>query len=153
MKPLLVGDVFEIDTPKGKAYLHHVFNNPDLVELIRVLPGIYEEQPQNLSELVQGKEEYLIHFPVKAAIKKKILRLIGNYDLPMGFVIPDKFRDSFDDSNGGGAYWQIVDYDSWQRQTFYELTDKQIKLSPWGIWNDTLLIERICQNWRLDEWK
>jgi hypothetical protein len=33
------------------------------------------------------------------------------------------------------------------------LDEKDLKLSPHGIWNDTLIIERLEENWRLENWK
>jgi len=152
MARLKVGDVFEIVTPKGKAYIQYVFNNDTIGELIRVLQGVYENQPQNLAEIVNKNEEYFVHFPVKAANKQKIIELIGNFELPHDLDIPKKFRTLKKDRDGNLIGWQIVDYDTWQRETVNKLSEQQQELSPWGTWNDTLLVERITQGWTLDKW-
>lgn len=152
MARLKGGDVFEIVTPKGKAYIQYVFNNDTIGELIRVLPGVYENQPHNLAEIVDKKEEYFVHFPVKAANKQKIIELIGNFELPHDLEIPKKFRTLKKDRDGNQIGWQIVDYDTWQRETVNKLSEQQQELSPWGTWNDTLLVERITQGWTLDKW-
>lgn len=153
MVRLKVGDVFEIVTPKGKAYIQYVFNNERIGELIRVLPGVYSKQPFNLIELVNNKEEYFVHFPVKAAKRKKIIELIGNFELPLELEIPTHFRTITKDSDRNSSGWQILDYETWIRETVNTLSEQQKKLSPWGIWNDTLLIERITQGWNLDKWE
>lgn len=152
MARLKVGDVFEIVTPKGKAYIQYVLNNETIGELIRVLPGVYDNQPHNLAEIVEKKEEYFVHFPVKAANKQKIIELVGTFGLPHEFDIPKQFRTLKKDRDGNVISWQIMDYDTWQRETVNELSEKQKKLSPWGTWNDTLLVERISQGWTLDKW-
>lgn len=152
MKRIKVGDVFEIDTPKGRAYIQYVLKNKMIGELIRVLPGVYENQPDNLLQIVNAKEEYFVHFPVKAANKQKIINLMGNFGLPKGIDIPKQFRTKKMDKHGTPIGWQIIDYETWQRETVDELLDEHKKISPWGIWNDTLLIERISQGWNLDNW-
>lgn len=152
MVRLKVGDVFQILTPKGKAYIQYVFNNETIGELIRVFPGLYDNQPINLEEIVTRNEEYFVHFPVKAANKQKLIDKMGNYGLPKGFDIPKLFRTIIKDNDGNLIGWHIIDYDTWQRETVKELTGEQKKLSPWGTWNDTLLVERISQGWTLDKW-
>jgi hypothetical protein len=152
MVRLKIGDVFEIVTPIGKAYIQYVLNNETIGELIRVIPGVYDNQPINLAEIVDKKEEYFVHFPIKAANKQKIIELIGNFELPYELDIPKQFRTLKKDRDGNLIGWQIVDYDTWQRETVNKLSDQQQKLSPWGTWNDTLLIERISQGWSLDKW-
>lgn len=151
VKRIKVGDVFEINTPKGKAYLQYVYNNPDITELIRVLHGKYYEQPNDLSSIIEGNELYLVHFPLKVAYKRGIVKLIGRFNVPNEFQIPKNMRSLHVDVDGN-RIWYIVDYDTWRREPVKELSNEQIKLSPWGTWNDTLLIERISEGWTLDKW-
>lgn len=76
MRKIAVGDVFEIITPKGKVYLQYVYCNKSICELIRILPGFFADVPDNLQEVINSKELFLIHFPLKAALKKKIVFLL-----------------------------------------------------------------------------
>ncbi|MCS7123146.1 MAG: hypothetical protein RMJ17_01025, partial [Candidatus Aenigmarchaeota archaeon] len=39
-----IGDVFEIKTPKGFAYVQYSIRHPDFGEIIRVLPGLYPDR-------------------------------------------------------------------------------------------------------------
>jgi len=48
--------------------------------------------------------------------------------------------------------WHIIDTETWQRQLVKTLTPEQKQLSPWGIWNDTLLIENLVDDWELEKW-
>lgn len=152
MKRIKIGDVFEIDVTNGKAYLQYVYNNELIGELIRVLPGKFESQIDDLTQLVNGETEYFIHFPVKGAYKQKIIKLVGNYSLPNSLRIPNYFRDDKRDRDGNLIGWQIVNYETWERETVDLLTEEQKKLSPWGTWNDTFLIDRISESWTLDKW-
>ncbi len=48
--------------------------------------------------------------------------------------------------------WHIIDTHTWQRQLVKNLTPEHKQLSPWGIWNDTLLIENLVNDWDLEKW-
>jgi hypothetical protein len=71
MAKLNIGDIFEIQTSGGKAYLHYIYINEDSIELIRVLPGVYSERPINFDNLASSKENFMVYFPLSAAAKKK----------------------------------------------------------------------------------
>lgn len=150
MTKIKIGDIFEINTPKGKAYLHYIYKDSVTGELIRVLPGLYSERPVNFNELAALKERYIVSFPLTAANKQKIVEQVGSYTVN-NFNKPKKMRIEHN-IRGEFLGWHIVDTDTWQRQLVKELNSEQKKLSPWGIWNDTLLIENLVNNWSLENW-
>jgi hypothetical protein len=152
MRKIQIGDVFEVFTSGGRGYFQYVYNNRTIGELIRILPGLYLEQPQDLLSIVMKKELYFIHFPLKAAYKQRLVRLIGNFSLPIELQLPKKMRDKYSDKNGKLICWHIVDYNTWKNESVKVLTEEQKKLSPWGTWNDTLLIQRLVEGWTLDKW-
>lgn len=151
VKMTKTGDVFEIITPKGRAYFQFVLDNKEICELIRVLHGVYNEQPNYMKKLVETKEMYFIHFPLKAAIKQGIVKYIDNFDFPKDLEFPQKMREDYSDSKGNRG-WHIISYDTWQREFVQKLSKEQLNLSPWEIWNDSMLIERISQKWNLEQW-
>lgn len=150
MSRIKIGDLFEIITPRGKAYLHYVHQSEDMGELIRVLPNLYEERPNNLQKIVDGDELFYVFFPLKFAFKNKIVDKVGNfdsskYDKPQFMKTEHVVQDDF-------LGWYIVNTDTWQREFVESLNENQKELSPWGIWNDTLLIEKLSSGWNLQEW-
>ena len=151
MVKIKIGDTFEINTHKGKGYFQYVHSHRTIGELIRVLQGLHPERT-DIDNIVRQKERYLIHFPAQTALNRKIIRLIGNYPLPDEFEIPKSFRDDSVDNNGKRLFWYIIDYETWKRQRVNRLTEEQKKLSEWGIWNDTLLIQRLEEDWSLGKW-
>lgn len=153
MTKIKIGDVFKINTPNGEAYLQYVHEDETIGELVRILPGVYEKLPENLNEIVVGKEAYLLHCPLKPAIRHKIIEAISNYDISQDFKIPQKFRTEITDDEGNLIGWCIVDYVTWYNDVVYELTEEQIQLSPWGIWSYPLLVERVSEGWALENWK
>lgn len=150
MSKIKIGDVFEINTPKGKAYLHYVDKDGSMGDLIRVLQGLYSERPTNFDKITSSKERYVIFFPLSAAVKQKIVVLVGQYSVER-FEKP-KYMRCEHTVRGEFLGWHIIDMKTWKRQLVKNLTQEQIMLSPWGIWNDTLLIEKLVDNWSLDKW-
>ena len=84
-------------------------------------------------------------------MNRGIVRRVGNYSIPKEFALPKKFRDEHI-VRGEFICWHIIDYESWQRESIVKLTEEQKQLSPWGTWNDTLLIERLEEEWTLEKW-
>ena len=151
MKKPKLGDVFEIITPKGNAYLHYIHKDKTIGDLIRVLPGLFTERPDDFDAIASAKERYIIFFPLSAANNRKLVERVGFYPADE-FEMPKYMRTKH---FVGKEYldWHIVDTDTWKRQLLNSLTPEQMQFSPWGIWNDTLLIERLVDDWSLDKWE
>ncbi len=143
------GDIFEIKTPQGKVYLHYIYIDEFTGELIRVLPGFYQSLPKELSKLVSQKEQFVVSFPLTTAFNKKFVKLVGFSS--EGYTKPKHMRSEHI-IKGQILGWHIIDTDTWQRQLVKNLSQEQIQLSPWGIWNDTLLIENLVKGWTLQKW-
>jgi hypothetical protein len=151
MKKIKLGDIFEITTPKGYAYLHYVCDDVKIGRtLLKVLQGLYLERPNNLEELANQKEKYLLFFPLKEAYKRGLIELVGFFRCD-DFVKPKEMRS---EHNVRGEFlgWHIIDTDTWQRHLVKNLDSEQKKLSDWASWNDTLLIKNLINNWSLESW-
>ncbi|MBL7997074.1 MAG: hypothetical protein JNL32_00410 [Candidatus Kapabacteria bacterium] len=151
MTRIKVGDLFELNTTKGKAYLHYIHTDNTTRELVRVLQGLYSERPTSFDLLVASAERYIISFPLSAAKKKNIVEIVGYY--PASNFSKPKMMRTKHIIRGEFLGWHIINTDTWHRQLVQTLTPEQKMLSPWGIWNDTLLIENIISDWSLDEWE
>jgi len=142
-----IGDIFEIETKKGKGYLQYVKVPKDNTELekVRIFYDLYSLRP-DLSKLVTS-EYFFLEFPIRAAKRKKIIVHVGNLILPVTLTYPRYFRSE----NVFGKGWRIIDSSGGQR-VVAELSKEQKSLSPWGTWNDTLLIDNLESGWRLENW-
>ncbi|TCI94781.1 hypothetical protein [Tenacibaculum sp. M341] len=150
MRRVKLGDVFEIKTSKGSAYIHYVYKDNHLGQLIRVLPDLYSYLPDDLDKLVSGSHRFVVFFPLSAANKKQQVKFVGNHLLD-NYEKPKQMRTEHYIA-GEFLGWDIIDTDTWKRKFVKKLSNKQRKLSPWGIWNDTLLVERLEEGWSLDNW-
>lgn len=151
MKKITIGDVFAIKTPRGEAYLQYAYKDNSNIEIIRVLPGLFLDRPADIVELVNRKELFLVRFPLAAAYRKKIVEFVGHYPIPSNFEKPRYMRSDFIDKDGN-LIWHIIDTETGKRQLVKELSEEQKMLSPYDIWNDTFLIERLTEGWTLDKW-
>lgn len=150
-KKIELGDIFKLKTDKGYVYLQCVRIPEDKrqeVELIRIYNDVHPTQTTDLT-LIQKSSYFYLSFVLQAAYNRKIVEKVGNALLEPDFKAPRYFRTE----NPFGEGWQIVDSETMHRQTFKELTDEQKKLSPWGGWNDTLIIERLDEGWTLENWE
>ncbi len=150
MKNIKLGDIFEITTPKGNAYLHYVYKDIELGELIRVLPGLYSKRPTSVEKLAISRELYYIFLPLAAAQKGNIVELAGSYF--SGTFNKPKYMRTEHNVRGEFLGWHIIETDTWKRKLVKHLNSTQKQLSPWGIWNDTLLIENLANKWTLEQW-
>ncbi|UOY05999.1 hypothetical protein L0P88_18940 [Muricauda sp. SCSIO 64092] len=149
-KKIELGDLFELETSKGKAYLQFVKYPKDTseVEKIKVFYSLFQEEPKSIEKMVVSEDYFYLDFPLKAAHKKNIVSFVGNVALDKEFSCPKYYRTE----NPFGEGWHIVNSETWERESVETLTEEQKKLSPWGVWNDTLLIEKLENNWRLYNW-
>ncbi len=154
LKKIKYGDVFEIITKNGVAFFQCVKETSTTeCEIIRILPGVYKESESiDLNNLVQEKEVFFVQFALKYAVKKKCVKPVGNYVVPENVEIPKYFRDKHI-IKGKFISWHIINSDTLQIRSVKELTDEEKLLSPAGIWNDTLLGERIAEGWKPEDWK
>lgn len=145
-----IGDIFEFETGKGYAYLHYIFLNPQVTELVRVLKGLHGETPENLLEIAGQKEQFFVFLPVKAMVKKKLLKKVGHLDAENS-EIPEFMRtEPLSPKIKEG--WEIVNTRTWKHEYVKELSEEQKSLSPWDIWNANMLKEHLEENWSLENW-
>jgi len=151
MSKIELGDVFEINTNKGKAYFQCVKIDKVRGDLINVFNKLYNERPPSIDKVINVKDHYFIGFPLSAAYKRKLVEKVGNIPLPNDFELPKYMRDKHV-IRREFLGWHIVDVSTLKRQFVEELSPEQKQLSPIGIYNDTLLKEMLERGWNLENW-
>lgn len=140
----LIGDIVEIPTSKGLAYAlysHEHTKSPRMGSLLRILPGLYPARPLNFSEIVKEKEQFCIFFPLMAALKRKIVQIVGHEDVPDWAIAFPVFRNGLPDKSGKIHDWWLWDGEKeWRVGT---LSAETCSFPELGIVNDTYLIEMI----------
>jgi hypothetical protein len=142
-----VGDVVEIETPMGLAYAQATHKHAEFGFLLRVAPGTYSRRPEDFSDLVRLEARFLLFFPLGPACHRNIVRLVAEEAIPGAYQVFPRFRAAGARSKEGRVLnWFLWDGDrEWPADI---PSDELAKYPIRSIWNDTLLIERICSRWR-----
>lgn len=145
------GEVFAIRTKIGFGFLQYIKPDEFGIEIVRVLEPIKEFNELSQEE-VNIPERYTVHFVAKAALNRKLIIRTGVYKIPKYYKVPMKAREKHI-IRGQFFGWHIVDQKTLKRKLKHELSVNDLKLPPHGYPNDTLLIEYLESNWRLENWK
>jgi hypothetical protein len=147
-----IGDVIEIPTPKGFAYAQFTHKPPQKYgALLRVLPGLFPQRPSDFAELVLQRPVFSTFFPLGAACNRGIVTVVASEAIPPHATALPIFRNSHVDRTGNQVGpWFL--WDGKREWRVKSLSDQQLRdYPPLGIWNDTLLIERILAGWRHED--
>jgi hypothetical protein len=147
-----IGDIVEIATSKGFAYAlysHEHTKEPRMGSLLRVLPGFYAIRPKRFSELIEHREQFSVFFPLRAALRQGIVRIVGHEELPDWAARFPVFRSGLPDRHGKIHDWWLWDGENEWRVG--ALTPEMRSFPKRGIVNDTRLVEMIEGGYRPEE--
>ena len=146
-RALRLGDIFQLRTPKGFAYIQYSYMDDEYGHLVRILPGVFNTTPSSFSQLSQSKELFFVFFPLAAAVSKGIVTKVAGETIPASAQkLPTMRRPGARDVNGRVLNWWIRD--SHGEKKIDKLNGEQKSYSLAVIWNNTILVERICSGWR-----
>lgn len=154
MNRYAIGQVLEIATPLGYAYLQFVDVHPEMGDLIRVLIGYHPDPLRGgeIERVVHGGERYYLYIydeGVRALIEEGGAVPLGVFDLPdrvhrrplMKTINP--FSDDLE--------WHIFDDDDEERATVHyvtsELSREERSLPLWGMVATRNVLSRLDSDW------
>lgn len=107
------GDIIEISTEKGLAYVQVTHRHQAYPEVIRVLNGVYPKRPDNLEKLAGEDTALTAMIPLYGAMKRGDIKgeHIGRARVPKAAETFPTFRMPIRDKKGGIAYWWFWDGD------------------------------------------
>ncbi|MCG7564632.1 hypothetical protein [Pseudoalteromonas sp. McH1-42] len=146
MARLKIGDIVEVKTSKGNVYAQYTHKHKQYGALLRVFNRAYEHRPEDLSNAINESVQFSAFFPLQLAVKQKIVEIVGNCKVDSRYAEFPVFRAGVvDPSTGKVAVWWL--WDGQNEEKVGKLSSEQRKLPIRGVWNDTLLIERIESGW------
>ncbi len=145
-KKIRLGDIVEIPTARGIAYAQLCNTHPQYGALIRVLPGFFDARPSDFGDVACQPEKFVTFFPLQAAVNRKIVEIVGNASVPEFARAFPLFRSGVEDpATRKVKLWWF--WDGEKEWRVGDITLEQRKMPLRGIWNDTLLVERIEAGW------
>jgi hypothetical protein len=151
-----IGDLVEIGTPAGLAYVQYTHDAGTSGQIVRVLPGLYESRPTDLAGLVRQKELYFIFYPMEYPLRKELAKIVANEPVPEWAVSHPMMRLPVgrDYDLGRVLKWRIVSAanqltvpELLRAPLLTELTAEQEKLSIRVIAPHAALVKDLARGW------
>lgn len=141
-----IGDVFEIETSRGLAYLQYTHRHDQFGELVRVLPETYASRPPRLEDVMARKERFYIFFPVGGAARQGLVARVGNYPIPeWARNFPLMRWAGLESRSGEVKDWWL--FDGQKEWWVGPLRPEHHDLSLVEIWNPAALTQAIADGW------
>lgn len=148
-KRIKIGDILEIKTSKGYAYMQYTHKDIGTMgSLVRVFNGIYDKQLEELDILKDKDVQFITFFPLQFALNKGIVNYLGNMELRDEFRVFPIFKSMLgqDLKTNKAKSWNIWE-DGKVVNIIYSPLSKEEKMIPnYGVINDTMLIYKIETN-------
>ena len=128
------------------AYARYTLRRPQWRARIRVFSGFHAVHPDTFKEIVAQAERFVTFFPLQAAIDQSIFKIVAHESVPETARKLPLFRaPGHVDRDGFVHDWWL--WDGEKEWKVGKLSQEQKTLPIREVWNDTLLIERIEENW------
>lgn len=145
---LKFGDILEVETKHGLAYIQYVHRNEMMGWLVRGIEGFYDTRPPDLEELTGQPDLFLTFIYLYADVKDGHLTYVGPAQVPDHLKEFPLFRCSLRQLTGEFISWWLWDGDD-EWEVGKTLTPEQQKLPlHTGIWTFGLLQALLEKQWR-----
>jgi hypothetical protein len=142
-----LGDILEVSTPRGLAYVHYTARDPEYGDAIRVLPGFFTTRPSDFTALASSPDAYFTFYPAAGAV---LVEVVAHQPVPPGQGLPTVYRRAGARSREGRVLaWLICEG---SKETLVrELSEEQRYLPIASIWNHEALVHSLTENWRPEQ--
>lgn len=80
MRRAKLGDVYALKTERGYRIIQWVYHVEKHGRYIKVFPGFYDKEPEDLTDILQGDSSYIVTYHISHLVRKGILEFWGNYE-------------------------------------------------------------------------
>ena len=141
-----IGDVVEIPTAKGLAYAQYTHQHSTHGGLVRVFDRLFEKRPGSFCDLVRESVRFSTFFPVRSAVSRGIFEVVSHEEVASQNREFPTFRNGVaDPKTKKVATWWF--WDGEREWRVGDITPTQRQMPIVGVWNDTLLVQRIEAGW------
>jgi len=150
-----VGDICEIKTPAGLAYIQFTHDADKMGQLVRVLPGLFEARPQEFSDLAERHELYFVFYTLKYALRDREAEVVSHQSVPLwARPYPLMRWPGARDASGKVITWKIFKASDpltleahRKTQILFQLTPEQQGLSIHTLWPHPVMVRELARGW------
>jgi hypothetical protein len=150
-----IGDICEIKTPAGLAYIQYTHDCRSMGALVRVLPGLFSVRPADFTDLVKQREMYFVFYTLKHAVRDGATEIVSHKPLPSWAQPHPLMRwAGVRNQNGKVLAWKLfkasdpLTIEMHQRSpVIRELTPEQERLSIHELWPHSVMVKEIARGW------
>ncbi|HYO54193.1 ribonuclease E inhibitor RraB [Archangium sp.] len=144
------GDILEVSTPRGLAYIHYTARHPEYGDAIRVLPGFFTTRPADFTALANSPEAYFTFYPAGVAVSQRVVEVVARIPVPPGQELPFFYRRR-GASNREGRILTWFIWDGTKDTLVRELSEAERLLPIASIWNHEALLYYLTREWRPEQ--
>src|SRR5687768_5798610 len=139
-----IGDLYEMWTPCGLAYLQYTHEDARMGSLAHVLAGLHPERPKDVPALA-STHRFFVFVPIAPAARAGDLTLVGHAEVPTEFQRLPVFRHEL--GGDGSRYgWILRDGDR-EVGKRKPLSATEQSIPGYEIWTYGLLVDRVGSGW------
>jgi hypothetical protein len=108
---LIPGDIVEIKTDKGLAYVQVTHDHRSYPQVVRVLEGLHQERPANIEEIAATATLFSALLPLENMLERGAVagERVGHAAIPESDRDFPTFKTPIRDKAGAIAYWWYWD--------------------------------------------
>ncbi|WNG57763.1 ribonuclease E inhibitor RraB [Archangium gephyra] len=147
-KQARIGDVLEVSTPRGLAYIHYTyFTYRPYFEVIRVLPGFFATRLADFTELVNHPKAFFAFYPARPAVSQGLVEIVAHHPVSPDKAFPAVYRWAGARSREGRVLaWRICE--GTKETLVRELSEEQRYLPIFSIFLHDSLVSALTKEWR-----
>jgi Regulator of ribonuclease activity B len=150
-----IGDICEIKTPAGLAYIQYTHDSREMGQLVRVLPGLFDIRPTDVAELAKQRELYFVFYTLDSALRDDQVAVHSYQPVPeWARPYPLMRWCGARDPSGRAIAWKIFSASNpltmeEHRRTplIYNLTPEQKRLSIHQLWPHPVMVKELARGW------
>jgi hypothetical protein len=147
-RPIAIGDIYEISTKGGSAYVQVTHMDSNLGWVVWVLPGLVEGRPPDLARRFERDDGFFSFAPIEALLREGSACLVDVAPVPAPRIAFPLFRDYLSTDVQGHA----GDHRLWDGNRTWSIGDRltvdQSKLPLRRVPSPALFVERLEEGWR-----
>jgi hypothetical protein len=141
-----IGDVFEIATQAGLAYLQYTHRRGAFGVLVRVIEGIFAERPSDIVALVRAPTRFFVFYPVGPALNRGLIARVARAEVPTHAAdFPILRVSGLRDPITKESDWWL--WDGVREWHVGRLSEQEREFSVRSIVNHAMLVSMIASGW------